>query len=44
MKWINRHVLSMPVRLKQVAESEDGQLICYGGGRQPGEKRKKDQT
>ena len=37
MDWINRHVLLMPARLQQLKDSEDGQLIGYGGWFQPGE-------
>jgi hypothetical protein len=37
MEWINRRILSMPERLRRVAESERGELIGYGGGLQPGE-------
>jgi hypothetical protein len=40
--WINRRIESMPSRLRHVAESDDGQLIGYGGGRQPGETKKRD--
>jgi hypothetical protein len=41
MDWINRHVLSMPTRLQQLKDSEDGQLIGYGGWLQPGETSRK---
>jgi hypothetical protein len=34
--------MSMPHGLKQVADSEDFQIVGYGGGRQPWEKRERD--
>jgi hypothetical protein len=44
-EWINRRIKSMPERLRRVAESENGELIGYGGGFQPGEtSRKKDRS
>ena len=32
LEWINRRILSMPERLRRVAESERGELIGAGGG------------